>query len=225
MALEKLLPWANLAYIVLVALGAYGIFQLTARANAEKDRELAKYQADSKVQIEAAQAEASKADARAAEANAAAEQAKLELAEFKEPRRLSPSDQNRLVSALNQFSGQPFAFSAYEDPEAHALVEQLDWVLKQAGWQRASSQVGVIVHDVAGDTVGGSVATGVSTYVGKDNPEAEKAMVMLSGLLTRAGIPCQPSRTEQLNGKTPKAIVINVGKKPVGTRTADEPPA
>ena len=100
MALEKLLPWANLAYIVLVALGSYGIYHLTARVNAEKDRQLAKYQADSKVQIEAAQAEASKADARAAEANAAAEQAKLELAKLREPRRLSPSSQQRLVSAL-----------------------------------------------------------------------------------------------------------------------------
>ena len=137
---------------------------------------------------------------------------------------MSPSDQKRLVSALNQFSGQPFAFSAYEDPEAHALVEQIDWVLKQAGWQRIPSQLGATVHDVAGDTVGGSVDTGVSTHVGENNPEAERAMVIFSHLLTRAGIPCQPNRTRDLNGTTPKAIVINVGKKPVDARAADEPP-
>ena len=104
-------------------------------------------------------------------------------------------------------------------------MEQIDWVLRQSGWKRISSQVGVIVHDVAGDTVGGSVDTGVSAHVGEDNPEAVRAMLMFSGLLTRAGIPCQANKTQQLNGKTPKSIVINVGKKPVNAHTADRPPA
>ena len=162
MVLEKLLPWANLAYIAFVALGSYGIYHLTARVNADKDRELARYQAESIVQIKAAQAEAFKA-----EANALAEQAKLELAKIKEPRAIPPNHQARIVSDLKQFAGQPFAFSAYEDPEAHALVAQIDWALKQAGWQRTSSQVGVIVHDVAGDTVGGSVNIGLSAYIGE----------------------------------------------------------
>ena len=220
MVLEKLLPWANLAYIAFVALGSYGIYQLTARVNADKDRELARYQAESIVQIKAAQAEASKAEARAAEANALAEQAKLELVKIKEPRAIPPNHQARIVSDLKQFAGQPFAFSAYEDPEAHALVAQIDWALKQAGWQRTSSQVGVIVHDVAGDTVGGSVDIGLSAYIGKDNPEATQPLVTLANLLTDAGIPCEPNRTDQLNGKKPKAILINVGKKPMNLTEA-----
>ena len=215
MVLEKLLPWANIAYIVIVALGSYGIYQLTTRVNADKDRELEMFQAESRVQIKVAQAEASKAEARAAEANALAEQAKLELAKLKEPRAIPPDHQARIVAVLKQFAGQPFAFSAYKDPEAHALVAQIDWALSQAGWHRTSSQLGAIVHDVAGDTVGGSVDIGLSAYIGKDNLESAQPLIALTTLLTDAGIPCEPNQTDQLNGKEPKAILINVGKKPM----------
>ena len=35
----------------------------------------------------------------------------------------------------------------------------------------------------------------------------------LSDTLVAAGIPCQSSRTDQLQGKTPKAIAISVGNQ------------
>ena len=160
-----------MAYIAIVALGSYGIYQLNSMVNANKDRELKAYQADAGARIEAAQAEASKADARAAEANAAAEQAKLEIARLKQPRSISPEHQARMASALSEFAGQTYAFIAYEDPEAHDLLVQIDAVLKQAGWRRIPSWTGVIVREIAGDTVGESAKSGVAAYIGPDWPE------------------------------------------------------
>ena len=87
-------------------------------------------------------------------------------------------------------------------------------MLKSAGWVRVGSQGGVIVVNIAGDTAGTSLDSGVKVFVGSDNRDAEPALLALSKALTDAGIPCPPTRTEQLEGKTPKAILINVGEKP-----------
>ena len=237
MALDKLLQWANIVYLVLLAIGvvaAMAIYLLSNWVNAAKDRELKKYQTDSEFKITAARAEAAEAmkiaeserlaraelesqvataEARAAKANAVASQARLELAKLKEPRTIAPEDQEKIIAALKEFAGQNFGFSVFSDPEALALLRALDAVLKSAGWLRVPSQIGDIVVDAAGNTAGTSHDSGVAAFIGPDNLDAEVALVALSRALTAAGIPCQPSRTEQLRGKTPKAIIINVGKK------------
>lgn len=237
MALDKLLQWANTIYLVSVAIAAVAtlaIYYLSARVNAAKDRELETYRTESTVKIAAAQAEAAEAmkvaeserlaraelesqvvaaEVRAAEANAVASQARLELAKLKEPRTIGPEDQQKIITALKAFAGQNFGFNVFRDPEALALVRVLDAVLKSAGWVRVPSQIGAIVVDVAGNTAGTSHDSGVSAFVGPDNRDAETALQALSTTLTGAGIPCQPNRTEQLRGKTPRAIIINVGKK------------
>ena len=98
MALDKLLQWANIAYIAgvaIVAVATFAIFHLSARVNAAKDRELETYRTESTIKITGAQAEAAEAmkiaeserlaraelesqgaaaEARAAEANAVASQ-------------------------------------------------------------------------------------------------------------------------------------------------------
>ena len=233
---DKLLQWANIAYIVSVAIAAVttaAIFHLSARVNAAKDRELETYRTESTIKITVAQAAAAEArqiaeserlaraelesqiaaaEARAAEANAVASQARLELAKFKEPRTIAPEDQEKIVAALKEFAGQTFGFSVFQDPEPLALLQALDAVLKSAGWLRVPSQIGIIVVDAAGDTAGTSSDSGVAAFVGPDNRAAEAALLALSRALTGAGIPCQPNRTEQLRDN--KAIVINVGKKP-----------
>ena len=64
MALDKLLQWASIAYIVCVAIAAVAtlaIYHLSARVNAAKDRELEKYRTESTIKITAAQAEAAEA--------------------------------------------------------------------------------------------------------------------------------------------------------------------
>lgn len=238
MTLEKLLQWSNIAYIVCVAIAAVAtlaIYHLSARVNAAKDRELETYRTESTKQIAAAQAEAAQAmriaeserraraelesqvaaaEARAAEANAVASQARLELAKLTEPRTIAPEGQETIIAALREFAGQRFGFSVFSDPEALALLRALDALLKSAGWLRVPAQIGDIVVEAAGDTAGTSHDSGVTAFVGPDNNGAEAALLTLSEALTAAGIPCRPLRTEQLRDKIPKAIIINVGKKP-----------
>ena len=236
--LERFLQWANIAYIGSLAIAlvaGIAIYHLSARVNAAKDRELEEYRIESTSKISVAQAEAAEAiriaeserlaraelesqvavaEARAAEANAIASQAQLELAKLKQPRTITPEDQEKTVAALKEFAGQNFSFSVFGDPESLALVRVLDVMLKSAGWLRVRSQIGSIAVDVAGNTAGTSHDSGVSAFVGPDNPNAEPALLTLSKALTDAGIPCRANRTEQLRDKTPKAIVINVGEKP-----------
>ena len=238
MALEKLLQWANIAYMVSVGIAAaatFAIYQLSARVTADKERELEKYKTESQIQIadaEAAAAEAMKiaeserlaraelerqvtvAEARAAVANAVASQARLELARLKEPRTIAPEDQEKIIAVLKEFAGQNFGFSVFPDPEPLALLRTLDAMLKSAGWLRVHSQISAIVVEVAGNTAGTSHDSGVTAFVGPENRDAMAALYTLSKALTVAGIPCKPSKTEQLRDKTPKAIIINVGKKP-----------
>ena len=238
MALDKLLQWSNIAYIVLLALIAgmtFVIYHLSARVNAAKDRELENYRTESTIKITAAQAEAAEAikiaeserlaraelesqvaaaEARAAEANAVASQAQLELEKLKEPRTIAPEDQEKIIAALKEFAGQNFGFSVFGDPESLALLRALDAMLKSAGWLRVPSQIGDIVVDAAGNTAGTSHDSGVAAFVGLDDLDTRAALLTLSRVLTDAGIPCQPSQTEQLRDKIPKAILINVGKKP-----------
>ena len=238
LTLDKLLQWSNIAYIVCLLLAAgmtFVIYHLSARVNTVKDRELEKYRTESTIKISTAQAEAARAmkiaeserlaraelesqvavaEARSAEANVVASQARLELAKLKEPRTIAPEDQQKIITALKEFAGQNFAFSVFRDPEALALLLSLDAVLKSAGWLRVRSQIGAIVVDAAGNTAGTSHDSGVTAFIGPDNRDAEAALRTLSRVLTAAGIPCRPARTEQLRDKTSKAILINVGKKP-----------
>ena len=228
---RKLLQRANIVLVALVASTTFLIYYL----NTVKDRELEKYRTESTIKITAAEAEADKAmkiaeserlartelesqvaatEARAAEANAVASQAQRELAKLKEPRTIAPEAQEQIIAALKEFAGQNFGFSVFGDPESLALLRALDAMLKSAGWLRVPSQIGATVVDAAGNTAGTSYDSGVTVFFGPDNPDARVALLALSRALTDAGIPCRPSRTEQLRDKIPKAIIINVGKKP-----------
>lgn len=208
MILERILQWSNIAYLVIVPLAAFAIYYLSLRVNAAKDRELEAHRVESNRQIAAA-------EARAAEANAIASRARLELAKLTEPRAIAPENQVTIIAELKQFEGQHFGFSVFPDPEPLALLRSIDTLLKSAGWLRVPAQIGVIAVDAAGSTAGTSHDSGVMVFVGPNNEAAEPALLALSQVLTSAGIPCRPARTEQLRDKTPKAIVINVGKKPV----------
>lgn len=238
MAAEKLLQWANIAYIALAtgtAAMTFAIYQLSARVNADKDRELEEFRTEAEVKITTAQAEAAEAmkvaeserlartkleaqvtatEVRIAEANAAALQAQLELAKFKEPRTISPENQEQMITVLKGFAGQNFSFSVFQDPEALSLLRTLDAVLKSAGWTRVPSQVSAIVVEVAGANAGIITNSGVSANIGPDNRNALTALTTLTKALTQAGIPCQSGLSEKLQDRTPKAITINIGKKP-----------
>ena len=235
--LEKLLQLSNVVYVVGVvaaAVATFAIYHLSARVNAAKDDELATYRTQSAMHIADARAEAAEAmkvaaaerraraelesqvaaaEARAAEANAIASEAQLELARLTEPRTIAPADQEKIIVALTELAGQHYGFSVFSDPEALALVRVLDTLLKSAGWLRVSSQIGDIEIDVAGNTAGTSHDSGVTALIGPEDGDLEAALLALSGTLTTAGIPCGAAKTEQLRGKIPRAIIINVGKK------------
>lgn len=204
----QLLQVVSIACVVIAAVAAVPIYYVSQRVNAAKDRELEAHRTESSEKIAAA-------ETRAAEANAVALQAQLELAKFTEPRSIAPENQAKFIAGLEQFKGQHFGFSVFGDPESLALLRSLDTLLKSAGWLRVSAQIGDIVVDAAGSTAGTSHDSGVKVFVGPGNEVAEAALLALCQSLTNAGIPCQPARTEQLRDKTPKAILINVGKKPV----------
>ena len=140
LALDKLLQWANIAYIVCVAIAAaatFAIYHLSARVNAAKDRELERFRTESTIEITAAQAEAAEAmkiaeserlaraelesqvaaaGARAAEANAVASQAQLALAKLKEPRTIAPVDQQKIIAALKKFARTKFLLLCVSRP-------------------------------------------------------------------------------------------------------------
>ena len=235
---NKLLQWANIAYIVCGAIAAvamFAIYHLSARVNAAKDREVERFQTESTIKISTAQAEAAEAmkiaeserlaraelesqvavaEARSAEANVVASQAQLELAKLKEPRSIAPEDQDKIIAALKEFAGQNFSFAVSPSPEPVALLRTLDAVLKSAGWLRVSSQISTITIEAAGNTAGATYGSGVNASIGPDNLDAAVALAALSRVLNAAGITCRKSLTEQLRDKTPMAILINVGKKP-----------
>ena len=208
--IERFLQWANMAYLVglaVVLVLTVAVHYLSARVTAAKDRELEEYRTESTVKIAAA-------EARAAEANAVASQAQLELAQLKQPRKLAPEDQEKIVAALQQFAGQHFSFAVFADPESFAFARLIDDMLKSAGWLRVPYQVGNIFHHVAGSTAGTSAESGVGAFVGRDNLIAPPAVAALSKGLNDAGISCRKGLSEDLIDKTPKAILIVVGKKP-----------
>ena len=212
------------------------IYLYSKRVTDAKDRELRRYQAESKAKIATAQAESAKAmeiaeaeklarveldlkvavaEARAAEANLAASQAQLELAKLKEPRTVAPEDQHRMVAELRKFPGQNYSISVFQDPEALSLLRVLEGLLKSAGWLKVRFPVRTATINAAGITAAPSFDSGVVTTIGPDDRASVPALIALSEALSRAGIPCRRAlHGADLQDKAPNTILIVVGKKP-----------
>jgi hypothetical protein len=167
-----------------------------------------------RLDIAKANKEITEANERAAKAEQRAAEVNLELAKLKEPRTLLPEQQDIIISLMKPFAGQRFAFSVFPDPEALALLRIVDATLKAAGWQRIDSQIGDLVVNAAGATAGQSQDSGVQAFIAPQDTDAVSALRSLGASLTWAGIPCTLCTTDQLTGKTPKGITINIGKKP-----------
>jgi len=152
-----------------------------------------------------------------ANAQKAASDAALALEKFKEPRTLSPEQQDKLIAALKPFAGQNFAFAVFPDPEPLALLRVLDTLAKSAGWNRVPSQIeradGVKV-DAAGESAATIFDSGIDAYIGPDDMASVPAQSAFCSAPVAAGIHCETHRTPQLAGKTPRAITISIGKKP-----------
>jgi hypothetical protein len=154
---------------------------------------------------------------RTAKAEKAASDAKLALEKFREPRTLSPEQQDKLLVACKPFAGQYFAFAVFPDPEPLALLRILDSLLKSAGWKRVPSQidrVGGVKVDAAGESAATIFDSGVDAYIAPDDTASVAAQHAFCAALVSAGISCENHRTPQLAGKMPMAITISIGKKP-----------
>ena len=127
MVSAKILWWSNIAYNVLVALGAVVLTQLTTLVNAAKDRELERFRTEADTKIEQSRTDA-------AEANARAEEAQLELARITEPRTIAPEDQQTLIDRLKQFAGQRYDLTVFADSESQKLLWSIYRILNEAGW-------------------------------------------------------------------------------------------
>jgi|ERR1700733_1753168 hypothetical protein len=189
---------------------------------ARKMAGLEKDASDAKAAQQGVETELANQKERTAIAEKAASDAALALERFKQPRSLSIEQQDKLKSALKPFAGQNFALAVFPDPEALALVRVLDTLLKSVGWNRVPSQIhresggqsGLLV-DVAGVTAAQISDSGVDAYIAPDDADSVLAQHALSSILNTAGIHCENHRTPQLTGKTPRAITVSVGKKPV----------
>jgi hypothetical protein len=151
---------------------------------------------------------------RAAEAGTRALNAQRALDEYKAYRTISSQQRRHIEATLKTFAGQKFALSVNPNPESLNFAALIDSLLRASGWDRIPPQVMSIEVNVGGAKAGQSFDSGMRAFVGVDNEDSMAALTELGKILTSEGIPCTVHRTDQLNGKTPKAITVEVGAKP-----------
>jgi hypothetical protein len=182
-----------------------------------KIAELQKDASDAKTAQQRVETGLEKQKERTASAEKSASDSALALAKFRQPRSLSPEQQDALVSATKPFGGQNFAFAVFPDPEPLALLRNLDVLLKSAGWKRVPSQIertGGVLVEAAGESAATIFDSGIDAYIAPEDTESVTAQRALCSVLNASDIHCETHRTPQLAGKTPRAITISVGKKP-----------
>ena len=192
MVSAKVLWWSNILYIVLVALGAVALTQLTTLVNAAKDRELARFRTEADTKIEQSRKDA-------AEANARAEEAQLELARIIEPRTIAPEDQQTLIDRLKPFAGQRYDLTVFADSESQNLLWSIYRILNEAGWplrlytnaHTSALERGISVRIARDLTVRTSVDAGIRASMQNDmrndSPTA-KTLAALKVSMKEAGL-------------------------------------
>ncbi len=143
--------------------------------------------------------------------------AELALAKFRAPRTLSSEQQAKITGEMKQFSGTPFVFGVFQEPEALALLTQVDDILIAAGWveQEWKSGGDVVYAHQGRPNIGNTFVTGV--YVQADNSYAADfgpIVAKLALLLSDAGIDAKPEVGRMAPNTNNDAIKILVGQKP-----------
>ena len=214
---EKVLMWSNLGYIVFVALGSFGIYQLTTWVNAAKDRELQRFQAEADTKIEQSQSQAASAEAQAAAANARAAEAQLELARIKAPRWIAPEDQQTLVARLKPFAGQRYDLTVFQDGESRNLLWSIYSLLNAAGWVYTEGLAKDIAVSVTPDLkVKPSLLDGLGATIQVDmtSESTLRALFALKTGMDDAGLDFfAGGRHEPIEDAPSDLIVVYVGKK------------
>ena len=217
MVSAKILWWSNIAYIVLVALGAVVLTQLTTLVNAAKDRELERFRTEADTKIEQSRTDA-------AEANARAEEAQLELARITEPRTIAPEDQQTLIDRLKQFAGQRYDLTVFADSESQKLLWSIYRILNEAGWiytnaHMSALEPGISVRITKDLTVRASLHTGLIASMQDDLRADSPTGIALASLkinMEEAGLAFSAGfRHNPMENVPDDLIVIAVGEKRV----------
>ena len=217
MVSAKVLWWSNILYIVLVALGAVALTQLTTLVNAAKDRELARFRTEADTKIEQSRKDA-------AEANARAEEAQLELARIIEPRTIAPEDQQTLIDRLKPFAGQRYDLTVFADSESQNLLWSIYRILNEAGWVYTNAHTsalerGISVRIARDLTVRTSVDAGIRASMQNDMRNDSPTAITLAALkvsMKEAGLEFSAGfRHKPMENVPADLIVIAVGEKRV----------
>jgi len=172
---DTLLAWANvisLSALGIAAAGTLVIYQLSARMNAAKVRELQQVQSEARTQIETARVDAAQASARTAELEKANAELQLELQSEKDARTTMPGQfqprdmtKEQIAKFVGAIKGKVRQLSLFTvpDPEASVFgIAVLDALRKadvSVTWYRMQSSVtpvqgvastGVIIYEYPG---------------------------------------------------------------------------
>jgi hypothetical protein len=210
---KSLFEIGGVILLLLTFIFGSGALFTTSRLNKQQAAKLRAFDRD----LTDAKTELGRQQERTAKAEKAASDASLSLEKFKEPRTLSPEQQEKLIAILKPFAGQHFACAAFPDPEPLALIRLLDTLAKASGWRRVPSQIersGGVLMEIAGETAASIFDSGVNAYISPDDQESVPAQMALCSALMADGVQCETHRTPQLAGKNPRAITIAIGKKP-----------
>jgi hypothetical protein len=166
--------------------------------------------------VAGAEATARGFESQIAEAKARTAQAELELARIKQPRSLSPEQQQRIADALRKLPKYDFAFLVFGDPESLGLLADLDAALRRAQWSRVDTPAG-LGGDIAYKTAGGVVPSindvGLKAFVAADDTDGVPIVLALANAISSQGIICEPHYSEILRGHMPRLVLISIGQK------------
>jgi hypothetical protein len=145
-----------------------------------------------------------------AEANQKALEAQVELARLKAPRTLSPKQQERITSKIEQFSGQEYAIGVSTSSDAVSFSDLIDTLLKAAGWKKVAPLGAVTVHGAAFAL---TAIAGIRVQVApSQKAEYEPIADVLASALAFEGIEASAATSLDVE-KRPTAIQIIIGNK------------
>jgi F0F1-type ATP synthase membrane subunit b/b' len=239
MSLETARFWADIAKIALMAgvlVGVLSAFVVAFTAEVINDRsEAALQEADkarqelvrdvAKLEAEAQKAkegvarlvnESIKLRKEVAEANHRTAEAQLALERLKAPRVLGMDQRSVIVEELKSFAGTPFVTAAAHDPEAQALMSQIEDVLTEAGFEQKPWRGRELLASRPGKPATGVTAV-IGLYVQADSSRStqlEPAVTAIATALRDRGLEAKAEVGRMTANTNQGAIQILVGKKP-----------
>ena len=154
----------------------------------------------------------------AAEARERAAKAELALEKFRAPRTLSAEQLAKIITEMKSFSGTTFVLGVFQEPEAVALMEQINSALRLAGWieQEWKSGGDIVLSRQGHPNAGYTFVTGlyVQADAGSHATDFGPIVVKLAHLLSDAGIEAKGEIGRMAPNTNNDSIKILIGQKP-----------